>query len=730
MFKLAKYKPKLANFWPIAILLIFNLIFFAKLFFPPSLYTSADFGRGDLTHFHYPLRAFLSESLKSGHLPLWTDKIFGGFPVFSEGQVGTLYIPNLVLFYLLPTWLAFNLGYLVTYFTAGVGLYFYLQFLKLSKVSSLFGAVAFSFSFFFTGHIIHYNLIQTASLLPLMFLVWENFLKKPSLIYFLLFGLLASQAIFTGFQQIFFYSLLAIISLTFFRIWKRGWWKKLFIMISLGTALIYSFLLSAIQILATAELTAKTGRGFGLAVGEIAKFPYHPANILTFFNPFIFGNPSNASYPPYSDSWGIFWENASYIGIVPLILAVISIYFLFSKKDKNFIFFFWLALTTFLLTLGKFGPLFFLETLPPFSLFRVPARFIFLVIFGLCCLAALSFENLKNKIKLPLIFSLVVILISFFDLYFWGVNYNGGVRLEDWLAKPDTAQFLSEVGPGERIYALGQFANWNNIYKSNPPGWSDKAAEKIISARAILDPNANMVWDIPNAYGYAALVPRRIVLIKDLIQGQIKSTDDGKFEIPDNVARLFSTFSVKYVVSTKEIISKSFKKVFESNWGQTGTKYYIYQNLKVLPKVRLADSVKVVSDLDQLTQALLAEDFNPQTTAVLEKNLKIKNFDTKNSAIEAVHWANTKVEIIANLQNSAIIEAAISRFPGWKAYLDGKRVEILAANISQQAVLMPAGTHTLVFSYQPYWLKVGGIISAVSYLLLFSLLGLKLFKRR
>ena len=717
------------SFWPIGLLLIFNLVFFAKLFFPPSLYTSADFGRGDLTHFHYPLKVLLAESLKSFEIPFWTDQIFGGFPVFSEGQVGALYIPNLVLFGTLPTWLAFNLGYLLTFLTAGTGIFYYLQFLKLSKISSLLGAVAFSFSFFFIGHIIHYSLIQVASLLPWMFLVWEKFLKEKKFSLFLIFSFLLSQAIFAGFAQIFFYSVLAIFTLTIFRIWQIGAKQKIFNLSVFLAALIFASLLSSIQILATQELAAKSGRGFGLPVSEIAKFPYNPANLATFFNPFIFGDPSKTSYPGYSDSWGIFWESASYFGILPLIFAIIGIFFAFFEKSKIFIFFSVFSFFAFLLTLGKFGPLFFLETIPPLFLFRVPSRFIFLVIFGLSCLAAVGFEKIQKRFKVSKILWLVLVLVSFFDLYFVGKDYNGGVSLNNWLARPPTAQFLNQAGFEERVFSIGQFENWNKIYTSQPSGWRGEAGEKLISARAILDPNSNLVWDLTQAYGYAALVPRRNVLVKDLITEAVKTNQD-EFEVLPQAEKLLSANSVRFLVSAKKVKSKKFIKVFQGKWGTTDTIYYIYENLENLPKIRLISNAKIVSDLDELTQALISQDFNPKNEVILEKEVPVKNSNITEASLNVISQKSGEIKLEVKLKDPAFLVIANSFNPGWKATLNGVKTEILAANASQQAVFLPKGAYVLVFYYQPYWLKVGGLISGLAHLILFSLLALKLFQRR
>jgi len=47
-----------------------------------------DYGLSDVWNFNYPLKNLLSESLKQGKIPFWTDMIGNGFPIAAEGQIG------------------------------------------------------------------------------------------------------------------------------------------------------------------------------------------------------------------------------------------------------------------------------------------------------------------------------------------------------------------------------------------------------------------------------------------------------------------------------------------------------------------------------------------------------------------------------------------------------------------------------------------------------------------
>ena len=56
----------------------------------------------DLPKIDYPLAVLFHDALMAGHLPLWSDLLGLGFPLYAEGQIGAFYPPNWLLFRLDP----------------------------------------------------------------------------------------------------------------------------------------------------------------------------------------------------------------------------------------------------------------------------------------------------------------------------------------------------------------------------------------------------------------------------------------------------------------------------------------------------------------------------------------------------------------------------------------------------------------------------------------------------
>jgi hypothetical protein len=75
-----------------------------------------------------------------------------------------------------------------------------------------------------------------------------------------------------------------------------------------------------------------------------------------------------------------------------------------------------------------------------------------------------------------------------------------------------------------------------------------------------------------------------------------------------------------------------------------------------------------------------------------------------------------RIRIVTDAARPALLVVAESWYPGWRATLDGKPVEVLRANYLSQGVVVPAGEHTVEFEYQPEAVQYGALLSMVGLL--------------
>ena len=435
-----------SDFSWILLLLFLIVFFFAKLFYPePKIFATAEIGINDVWYFNFPLKYFLSNQLKQGKLPTWDPYRGGGFPDLAESQVGTFNLYNLISYKLFPAIVAFNLGHIFIFFTAAIGTYLFIRRQKFNQLESFFGAFIYTFSGFFIAHLSHYLLIQAASFFPLLLYFTDKILKKDRnlIVNIILFAFILSQQIFSGNPQTVFITLLGICFYTLY--------LKLTHQTDSGHALILilavviGLVISAAQLLPLFELSQISLRNEGLGTQELLFYKFPFKLLITLIFPFWFGNPQIGTYPHFNKFNGsIFWENTAFIGIIPLLLILFN--FLPSKKNlRDTFFYFFLLLISFLLMLGGDGPLYFILTLPPFSYFRFPSRFLILFIF---CLTMLTLYGLKkltftiSQKRFSIILSRTFVIVGTVHLFIFWYNYHPTISYKDFAVKPAVVDFF------------------------------------------------------------------------------------------------------------------------------------------------------------------------------------------------------------------------------------------------------------------------------------------------
>ncbi len=107
------------------------------------------------------------------------------------------------------------------------------------------------------------------------------------------------------------------------------------------------------------------------------------------------------------------------------------------------------------------------------------------------------------------------------------------------------------------------------------------------------------------------------------------------------------------------------------------------------------------------------ENYPEQVAALAEDTLQNVDFHDDNAA-----FATNTVSGTISLDSSKYLLLTIPYTDGWTAYVDGEEVEILQANTMYMALYLEAGDHEIVLTYSTPGLKVGLIISGLSFAIL------------
>jgi len=555
--------------WLYLMLIILILIlFFNKILFFGEIFLPGDYLRSDTLHQNLPFKYTLYQSLKNGQLPLWTDEIFGGYPLLAEGQVGALYPFNFILYLLVPFVAAYNLSLFLNFLCAAIGMFMLTKSFKLESIPALISAITFSLSSFFILHITHQNIVSVACWFPFLLLMLKNFFETNKIRYAIFSSLIITIQIFAGSFQITFYSL--VISLIFLIIYFYK--KQLLAEVILKYFIIIAFglFLSSGQLIPSIVLMSKSTRQSGIGNLALDSLPYHPRNLITFIFPYIYGDPGIGSYPYFGGSWGMFWDNTGYIGIFAFFIAVGSFLLINRKREVKAL---WtIAILSFLLALGKYGPLFWIFHLPFFNLFRVTGRFLLFSIFCLSVLAGFSIDAFSKEISQKfsrLVFNLFVIFIVTADLFLFGYNYNPTVKAEKVLEKPEMVRFLEKYPDKGKIFSVADDITYDEINKN---GWRDNMEENLFHKNS-LGPDLNMLWGVKSVSGYSGLFLKDYEEVKSQIYQGIE-LKENKIYISEDSLKLLGEKQARFLISAFDLVGRGLEKIYEVGNGKTIYKLY------------------------------------------------------------------------------------------------------------------------------------------------------------
>lgn len=677
------------------------VLFFLPLFWPTQqILVTPDFGKSDAWHFSFATKYALWESLHQNKLPLWTDKIGDGFPMFAEGQIGTFFLPNLILFrFISDPVLACNLALVSTIIILATGMYVWLR-KQTYYIASVFGSLTFTFSGIVILQLPHITLLQGFSLLP-----WIMAIQSP-----LVRALLLSQQIFAGFPQATFLTLLLTGS------WATYQKKLMPFVISV----LLGFGLSSVQLLPSWEFLKQTGIFDGLSPESASYFSFPLTHLASFLNPFALGDPKVGTYPHFAAFNGsIFWENTGYIGLLPLVFLIPAII----KKKYFTSYFLTVLLLSLLLMWGSHSPLYIVYSFWPFNLFRVPSRFLWIFVFALITLSSIGLDTLLRmaRKKINLVVTVLFIAIHMFSLFFLWRNYHLLVSSRKWLETPALVNVLPDDA---RIYTLGSEITHNTTFLSS--GWTNPATYETL--RNALSPDSNILWGVASHGVYAGRTLRRSDIADNLLTSQIHITDTIA-TVSASAQKLFDLFGVTHIISTMPMSQEARTQkpiIFDQTSSNNSVKISVVTNTTALPRAYLATDSIEAQTIETAETVLANQNFQVGQSALIETDRQIQKTPGI-SATEIVRSELTRVTVHTSSPGEALLVLNDTYYPGWNAFLDGVPTPIIPANIRYRAVWVPGGSHEIDFRYQPTSFRVGAVVSGFFLVLI---MGIVVFPTR
>lgn len=155
---------------------------------------------------------------------------------------------------------------------------------------------------------------------------------------------------------------------------------------------------------------------------------------------------------------------------------------------------------------------------------------------------------------------------------------------------------------------------------------------------------------------------------------------------------ILDMFGVRYVILRGEPLT-NMPPAFQ------GDDYWALVNNAALPRVFVPRRVETVMDDRERLRKLGSPQFNPRDVAYVETSVGLPA-ECRGSA-EIIEEIPTRIKVSLKMETPGLVVLADLWDKGWHAYLNGQHVPILRANHAIRGVVVPAGTATLEFRYQP-----------------------------
>jgi hypothetical protein len=146
----------------------------------------------------------------------------------------------------------------------------------------------------------------------------------------------------------------------------------------------------------------------------------------------------------------------------------------------------------------------------------------------------------------------------------------------------------------------------------------------------------------------------------------------------------------------------------------------LYENPRALPRAFLVPEVEVIPDFDAMFKIMRDPEFEPAKLVVTEEGPTVSNPSPHNAPpgqATVVLREPTRVLVVVDAASTCALVLADAYYPGWKVTIDGKAGEIFPAYYAFRGVLIPAGRHTVEFTYFPLSFRLGLVISTAALLL-------------
>ena len=657
------------------------MLFSVVFWFP--LWTGGGLVGSDIYAYFLPQKAFYAQRLGDGELPLWNNLIGFGYPQVAESQTGVFYPPNLALYPLLDLNSAFSASIILHYVLAFVFAAMYARRIGLPRLASGLAALVFTYAWFPPRVCLEWAIIGGAWL-PLALWCAESYLQTRFWRYGLLLTATLAMQMLAGHFTLAFITQLTLAGYVPLRLWLcsadvAATTRKSRVALcgALALAVIGAFFLAAVQLLPSWELKRHSQRqtvtdehdpGYGSIPARylsqiIVPWEWYPQE----------SSFDDAIAPGGSRTNRV--EAHLYFGLMPLAFMLWGAWQQRQRPDRRLVAWMIVGLAALIYTTGCLLPV--SKHLPGFSFFEGPGRYGVVTTLVAGLLAGAGFADLCQRAPAVARWLLA------------SVAPSAARRFSAWMGIAAQAVLTIVVFAGTTadLFIVSRLVTFA-YFVTDPP--IDHLAESPLRRLLADAPQPVRIFsegkNLPSLLGVAT-VPTYLGLGPS-------QYFDPEFALPQ---------PFPYSTSPTEE---------QLDWFHRGG---VTHYLSFAPIDWRAWSARLVWEGPDL---FLNRALNRQTSALfylydLEGGRGRVAFSQPQSGQSAhiTEYRANRVEIEADSRAGGRLILTDLAFPDWKVAVDRQNGEPLTVEGMFRGVDLPAGKHTVVWTYRPLSLYWGAGIS-------------------
>jgi len=702
----------------------------------------------------YPWQSFAFSQIKQGQLPLWNPFVGNGAPLLANYQTAVFYPPNW-LHLIIPSEYAMGIIGAAHIVWAGLGMGAYLRRIDVGPFGQGLGMLSFALSGYVISRFGFLSITTTVAWLPWLMWAADGLIRARSSPAFYrsvaIVAAICAMQLLAGHAQTSLYSIVMaaayalICSLRNQNTTRR---QRISMVLLFAFSVVLGAGLAAIQLLPTAELALSSQRFAGVDPGSGLTYSFWPWRLLTLAAPNLFGSPALGNF----DGYGLYWEDAIYVGLLPLVLAGHGVVRWVVERKGGEIseptrvvpFYVVIIPLVFILALGRSSPVFmwlFDHHMPGIVTFQAPTRWLLLAEFGLCTLAAIGADAWHSSARglywtrLITAGGLAVFVGSFLAVDVSGTQVRSTfVTAMLWLGAVTT----TTGGLGLLLPLIEAHPRWRRAWETSvlivvsadlvvahwgltptvPASFYHQPSPLAAVVRTIAPDTRTFYLPAEEQVAkFGEDKPGRMGFLSshDLQGGDRAHWDEMRASLLPNLGMLTGTPSASNFDPLLVEHYDQLMRQFEPGLTDSNIAAMQHMNVGVMLTPEDCGNLENVGHFGRISACRVPAPW-PRALVADCYMQPDESLDCTPGSGTASLTASTSSSLLINVSSphTATLLVLDTYYPGWVAAVNGRQTVIRRANVAFRAVEVPAGESTVDFDYRPQSLTQGTALTLLS----------------